>query len=107
MFQKRLREKLPNHLISHAPIAPWFAEDKYDDGAYAGFQKQAGDGVDFYNLQYYNQEGQYEDCESVMVDASKTQYPKTSIKELNESLGIPLEKLVLGKPVAKSEAASG
>lgn len=43
----------------------------------------------------------------MMVDASKTQYPKTSIKELHEALGVPLEKLVLGKPVAKDEAASG
>lgn len=42
-----------------------------------------------------------------MTDASRTQYPKTSIKELHEGLGIPLEKLVLGKPVAKGEAASG
>lgn len=106
-FQRRLREKLPHHLISHAPIAPWFAEEKYSDGAYAGFNKQAGDLVDFYNVQYYNQEGQYEDCESVMVDSSRTQYPKTSIKELHEVLGVPLEKLVLGKPVAKGEAASG
>lgn len=42
-----------------------------------------------------------------MVDSSGTAYPKTSVRDLYVELGIPLEKLVLGKPVAEKEANSG
>jgi chitinase len=56
-FQKELRNQLPEpFLISHAPVAPWFTSgSNYPGGAYVDVHKQAGDGISFYNIQFYNQ----------------------------------------------------
>ena len=65
-FQKELRRQLPApYLISHAPVAPWFTSgDNYPSGAYVDVHKKTGDGINFYNIQFYNQgSGVYEDCD--------------------------------------------
>lgn len=66
-FQSELRRQLPagQYLISHAPVAPWFTSGpNYPNGAYVAVHKQTGDGIDFYNMQFYNQgQGVYEDCQ--------------------------------------------
>lgn len=63
-FHKALRSNLgPDYLISHAPISPWFQGSAYPDGAYETVFKNVGDELDFFNLQYYNAEGNYLDCE--------------------------------------------
>ena len=49
---KTLRQLLPRsegYTISHAPQAPYFAL------GYGKFHQLAGDCIDFYNIQYYNQ----------------------------------------------------
>ena len=65
-FQTELRRQLPSpYIISHAPVAPWFTSGKnYPSGAYVAVHKAVGDGIDWYNQQFYNQgHGVYEDCE--------------------------------------------
>jgi chitinase len=65
-FQLELRRQLPSgqYLISHAPVSPWFTSgSNYPDGAYVAVHKQAGSGIDFYNMQFYNQGNIYMDCE--------------------------------------------
>jgi chitinase len=66
-FQTELRRHLPagQYLISHAPVAPWFTSgSNYPNGAYVAVHNQAGGGIDFYNMQFYNQgHGVYEDCQ--------------------------------------------
>ena len=63
-FHKALRSALgPDYLISHAPISPWFQGSAYPDGAYETVFKNIGDELDFFNLQYYNAEGNYQDCQ--------------------------------------------
>lgn len=65
-FQAELRAQLPagQYLISHAPVAPWFTSGPdYESGAYVKVHQEVGDGIDFYNIQFYNQgQGVYEDC---------------------------------------------
>jgi chitinase len=54
-FQLKLRQILPNHIISHAPQAPYFKEDHYKNGAYVTVNRKVGHTIDFYNIQFYNQ----------------------------------------------------
>lgn len=64
-FQTELRKQLPSpYIISHAPVAPWFTSgNNYPSGAYVAVHKAVGDGIDWYNQQFYNQgHGVYEDC---------------------------------------------
>ena len=53
-FQQALRAALGDgYLISHAPVAPWFtSSDAYASGAYVKIHQEAGDGIDFYNVQF-------------------------------------------------------
>lgn len=54
-FQIQLRKILPNHIISHAPQAPYFKKNHYKNGAYVRVDKEVGQTIDFYNVQFYNQ----------------------------------------------------
>jgi chitinase len=51
-----LRELLPTHVISHAPQAPYFAGNHYKNGGYQTVHAKVGNLIDFYNIQFYNQE---------------------------------------------------
>ena len=33
-FTKALREEIPNHIVSHAPQAPYFKKEYYKNGGY-------------------------------------------------------------------------
>lgn len=54
-FQTELRKILPNHIITHAPQAPYFKRTNYKNGAYVTVNKEVGHSIDFYNVQFYNQ----------------------------------------------------
>jgi chitinase len=47
---------LPTHVISHAPQAPYFAGNHYKNGGYQTVHAKVGNLIDFYNIQFYNQE---------------------------------------------------
>jgi chitinase len=124
-FQSELRRQLPagQYLISHAPVAPWFTSGpNYPNGAYVAVHKQTGDGIDFYNMQFYNQgHGVYEDCQvstaldeddvvlttQSLVFNSGSNWPSTSVMEMNSYAGIPLNKIVIGKPINAGAANNG
>lgn len=107
-FQATLRYELgDSYLISHAPLGPWFDDQSYSDGAYYTVNKEVGSTIDWYNVQYYNQHDAYNDCGSLIHNSSSTQWPATSILELNSTRGVDLSKLVLGKPIEASEVVSG
>jgi len=55
-FTKRLRELLPGKIITHAPQGPYFSEDIYPKGGYTTVHRSVGNLIDFYNVQYYNQD---------------------------------------------------
>lgn len=55
-FQTELRRLLPPpYLITHAPVAPWFGGSMWPAGAYKGIHQAVGSGIDWYNIQFYNQ----------------------------------------------------
>ncbi|ODO00677.1 hypothetical protein L198_03002 [Cryptococcus wingfieldii CBS 7118] len=108
-LQTELRSLLPSpYIISHAPVAPWFTSaSDYSDGSYVTVHQSVGDTIDFYSVQYYNQgDDQYVSCDTLITN-SGSEWPSTSVFELNSYSGIPLEKIVIGKPLDSSAADNG
>lgn len=101
-----IRESLPKTLISHAPQAPYFGSAF--NGLYHNIDKATT--IDFYNIQYYNQgPNEYLTYETIFIDSGMNQ-PLTAITQINSGSGyepIPLDKIVLGKPVRKDDANNG
>ncbi|WVO13809.1 hypothetical protein L204_101432 [Cryptococcus depauperatus] len=108
-LQQELRNLLPSpYIISHAPVAPWFTSaNDYSDGAYSAIHKQVGDTIDFYSVQFYNQgDNQYISCQT-LIENSGSEWPSTSVFELNSSANVPLDKIVIGKPLDAGAANDG
>ncbi|CAD6569884.1 MAG: hypothetical protein TREMPRED_005496 [Tremellales sp. Tagirdzhanova-0007] len=108
-FQTVLREQLPSpYIISHAPVAPWFTSaNDYASGAYVKVHQAVGHTIDFYNIQFYNQGSDaYVDCTTLITD-SGGEWPSTSVMEINSYAGVPLEKIVIGKPLDPGAADNG
>jgi chitinase len=62
--------RLPFHIISHAPQAPYFSPSFSPKGAYRTLKTVFSNIVDFYNLQYYNQGNTtYETYSSLFLDS--------------------------------------
>ncbi|KAF9509607.1 glycoside hydrolase family 18 protein [Hydnum rufescens UP504] len=111
-FTRTLRNALPvgQYLITHAPLAPWFSP-KYTAGAYTKVHKEVGSLIDWYNIQFYNQAcgpfgSDYTNCRGLLTKSSAT-YPKTSVFEISATAGVPLNKIVIGKPGTKRDANTG
>jgi chitinase len=106
-FSKALRSHLPSgqYLLSHAPVAPWLTDSKdaYPGGSYLDVTLRAGDAIDFLNMQFYNQDNLYSSCNHIVKASPSGSYPHTSISEIHKN-GVPLEKLVIGKPALASDA---
>ena len=104
-FTKKLRQMIPDHVLTHAPQAPYFCKENYKNGAYITVHEQVGHLIDFYNVQFYNQvDTTYDTYERLFVK-SVGFFNKTSVKEINER-GIPLEMLVVGKPATPADASN-
>ena len=52
---QRLRQIIPQHIVTHAPQAPYFSSTSYKNGAYVTVNQKVGNLIDFYNVQFYNQ----------------------------------------------------
>jgi len=100
-------------IISHAPQGPYFG--KIGDastwagtsGGYSAVESKTK--IDFYNVQFYNQGTTcYTSYESLFVRSAAgcDVFPGTSISEIHAS-GIPMEKIVLGKPLLAGDASNG
>ncbi|KAF5374494.1 hypothetical protein D9615_009116 [Tricholomella constricta] len=88
------------------PVAPWFSPGKFGGGAYLKVHETVGHLIDWYNVQFYNQgEGEYTTCAGLLT-ASSTKWPQASLFQIADS-GIPLSKLVIGKPANINGANNG
>jgi len=106
-FTKQLRSQLPagQYIITHAPVAPWF-EKGYQGGGYLAVDTAVGSLIDWYNIQFYNQGvSQYTTCDN-LLNTSGGSYPGSSVFEISAN-GVPLNKLVIGKPAVAANAPSG
>lgn len=98
-----LRSLLPaskGYIITHAPQAPYFMSS-YAQGGYLTVDKQAGDAINWYNVQFYNQgSSEYETYETLFV-SSDGWATNTAVLQMQSS-GISLDKIVVGKPVTQA-----
>ncbi|KAJ7676869.1 glycoside hydrolase [Mycena polygramma] len=109
-FTTQLRSDLgSNYLITHAPVAAWFAPN-VPGGGYRAVDKAVGNMIDWYNIQFYNSAGQDSTCDNLLNTANTStpgQPTQTSLFEINADAGVPLAKIVLGKPQSWADSQIG
>ncbi|KAJ6493539.1 glycoside hydrolase family 18 protein [Mycena vitilis] len=94
------------YILTHAPVAPWFSPTIWGGGGYLKVHASVGNLIDWYNIQFYNQgTTEYTTCASLLTTSSST-WPETALFQIAAS-GVPLSKLVIGKPATSSEADNG
>ena len=69
-FTKTLRPLLPNHIITHAPQAPYFNRNIYGGKNYIKVHNEVGSMIDFYNIQFYNQQSSPYDTAHTLFNES-------------------------------------
>ncbi|KAK7687873.1 hypothetical protein QCA50_009092 [Cerrena zonata] len=107
-FTKQLRVQLPQgqFILTHAPVAPWFSPNKWGGGGYLKVDQEVGSLIDWYNIQFYNQgTNEYTTCAGLLTASSST-WPQSALFQIAAS-GVPLDKLVIGKPATTGDATNG
>ncbi|KAJ6591490.1 glycoside hydrolase family 18 protein [Mycena vulgaris] len=107
-FTTQLRVLLPQgtYILTHAPVAPWFSPSIWGGGGYLKVHASVGNLIDWYNVQFYNQGvTEYTTCANLLTTSSNT-WPKTALFQIAAS-GVPLSKLVIGKPATTGAASNG
>ncbi|KAI0788757.1 glycoside hydrolase [Abortiporus biennis] len=107
-FTQQLRTQLPagQFIITHAPVAPWFSPNIWGGGGYLKVHQTVGSLIDWYNIQFYNQgSSEYTTCAGLLTTSSST-WPNTALFQIAAS-GVPMSKLVIGKPGTASDASNG
>jgi chitinase len=100
----------PDGIITHAPQAPYFGAEGTaawtgPSGGYTAVEKRTST-INFYNVQFYNQGAScYTDYNGLFKSSCST-FPGTSVAEIHAA-GVPLEKIVVGKPVTMADAGNG
>lgn len=95
------RNVYPDALISHAPQAPYFSP--VQAYGYLEVNDKVGDLIDNYNIQFYNQmAAAYDTYEDLFIFSDPFYQPETAISEIYEN-GVPLDKIVVGKPVTEND----
>ncbi|KAF8182479.1 glycoside hydrolase superfamily [Mycena galopus ATCC 62051] len=103
-----LRAQLPvgQYILTHAPVAPWFSPGLWPGNGYLGVNSAVGNLIDWYNVQFYNQGvTEYTTCAGLLT-ASSSQWPESALFQIAAN-GVPLNKLVIGKPATAADAGSG
>ena len=67
--------------------------------------EEVGELINFYMVQFYNQGDTMYDSYNELFTQATGHFGGTSVKEIAER-GIPLKKIVVGKPVIQADAAN-
>lgn len=107
---KALRTELPapRYLLSHAPQPPYLSAS-WHGGAYLDILKAVGNHIDWIVVQYYNNPGFDDSITKHVVGNIESPY-STSYRGLTAKDGKlhwPARKIVIGKPVHKTNVRSG
>ena len=106
-FTIALRNQLPGYIISHAPQAPYFSSEYYDNLSYTELDQEIGHLIDFYNVQFYNQgRDTYSSYDELFVHSTNGIFSSTAVKDIINR-GVPSEKIVVGKPALPIDANNG
>ncbi|TBU31258.1 glycoside hydrolase [Dichomitus squalens] len=104
-FTQTLRQTLPQgqFILSHAPLGPWFQPGFCPGGCYLTVDKTVGSLIDWYNIQFYNDDPSpgYNDCNSLITSAGGS-----ALLEIPKN-GPALNKLVIGKPGTAADVTNG
>ncbi|KIK56293.1 glycoside hydrolase family 18 protein [Collybiopsis luxurians FD-317 M1] len=107
-FTKQLRTKLPQgtYILTHARNIYRFCPNRWANGGYLEINKQVGNLIDWYNIQFYNQgANEYTTCAGLLT-ASSSNFAQSAVFQIAAS-GVPENKLVIGKPAIPSGASTG
>lgn len=92
--------------FSHAPQAPYFmGKSKYPNGGYLTVHAAVGSMIDFYNVQFYNQDSSTYQTYQTLFRTSDGWASGTSVYEM-AAKGIDLNKIVVGKPVTRGDVVN-
>jgi len=101
-----LRQLLPRdkgYIISHAPQAPYFmGKPKYPNGGYLTVDQAVGSLIDFYNVQFYNQDTSDYTTYATLFQKANGWATGTSVLEM-VSKGVDISRIVVGKPVTQGD----
>jgi hypothetical protein len=61
--------------------------------------------INFYNVQFYNQEDSKYDTYAELFNSATGKFSKTSVNEIVKR-GVPAKKIVVGKPVLPTDASN-
>jgi hypothetical protein len=102
-FITQLRASLPRpqFYISAAPVAPSFNGKQWPNG-FNLVHEQVGQLIDYYNVQFYNQQGAYSSCQTLLTKSDV--FLNSSVFELNTMQNVPLSMIVIGKPAHVEDA---
>uniref|UniRef100_A0A6B2LFD3 GH18 domain-containing protein n=1 Tax=Arcella intermedia TaxID=1963864 RepID=A0A6B2LFD3_9EUKA len=94
---QRLRQLLPApYIITHAPQGPYFmGPPSYPSGGYTAVEKTCGSGIDWYNIQFYNQDTTKYDTFTSIFMSSDGWASGTSVSEIGCVLCIMVSVLML------------
>jgi chitinase len=80
---KTLRQYLPKgkYIVTHAPQAPYFVgKPFYPNGGYQTVDKEVGDLIDWYNIQFYNQGDTKYDTFKTLFEESDGFFKNTAVE---------------------------
>lgn len=101
-------------ILTHAPQSPYFGPVGSSNtwagpsGGYTAVYNELSDILSFFNVQFYNQGSScYESYDSLFNNGGgDCGLPGSSVAEINKA-GVPLDKIVVGKPVHSGDAGDG
>jgi len=80
-FTKAYRANAPEHILAHIPQASYFSPNYATAGGYIEVNNQVGDLIDFYIVEYYNQNNtKYDSYTELFTKTTQGDFTGTSVQ---------------------------